>query len=188
MVDREARNKMAELLRHFASGQITNQELCDFELTGKDDTVHALDAIIQTSFEAMYSKPYRAKGKHAFSREERRYIARIILFLQTDHDYEYERGALGLASDLQFLIFLLSGATTLYWIAYSPSFFCFLIKLLLAIVGYYSANRLLHYIIEKCRQIKDNAVNDGDESVWPFFRRFDYEEALKHPRFLCGNR
>ena len=28
---------------------------------------------------------------------------------------------------------------------------------------------------------------DGDESVWPFFSRSEYEEALKHPVFLNGS-
>lgn len=27
----------------------------------------------------------------------------------------------------------------------------------------------------------------GDESVWPFYSRSEYEEALKHPVFLNGN-
>ncbi len=35
-------------------------------------------------------------------------------------------------------------------------------------------------------QLWDAWRSAGDHNVWPFYRRADYEEAIRHPRFLVG--
>ena len=91
MVDRAARNRMAELLRHLITGKLTNDEY--------DNAWHELmpcadDAVVWLHVNGawfLYSdvREHRLVGRYAPTAETRRLIARAVLFLKTDHDYEW---------------------------------------------------------------------------------------------------
>lgn len=46
--------------------------------------------------------------------------------------------------------------------------------------------RLLSFGLFGKREHENPEEAKGDEDIWPFFRREDFEEALKHPRLLTG--
>ncbi|HLK57465.1 MAG TPA: hypothetical protein VKU00_12940 [Chthonomonadaceae bacterium] len=80
MVDRAARDAYAQLLRHFASGVITNDEYDDRFFQIHDDTS---DPALWCIWEAVWPcycdlRTYRLRGKHTLSPETRRVIARAI--------------------------------------------------------------------------------------------------------------
>lgn len=92
MIDRESRRTVCELLRHLAAGQISNDQFED-RLPGRSDD----PAIFEIRHQAwlLYSdlREYRFVGKNRLSAEHRRAIARWILFLQSDLEYEWPRPA-----------------------------------------------------------------------------------------------
>ena len=89
MVDRKARNKFAELLRHFASGQITNGELegqiplPSKNLAIKEIRWFAACPLYEDIDEHTFTEEY------SLSDDERREIAKCILFLKTDQEYQW---------------------------------------------------------------------------------------------------
>ncbi|WP_213999725.1 hypothetical protein [Arsukibacterium sp.] len=88
MIDREARNRLAELIRALASGRITNDEFEDALPLSEDN---AVKEVFHHGAWCLYSdmKEYRLKGKDALSTEERSLVARWILFLKSDYEYEW---------------------------------------------------------------------------------------------------
>ena len=46
--------------------------------------------------------------------------------------------------------------------------------------------RLLTFGLFGKRAADDSDERTGDDEVWPFFRKEDYDEALKQPKFLSG--
>lgn len=93
MVDRVARDKFAELLRHFAAGNLTNDEYEDaahgiFE--GADRKDRALWAIFsRTWFFYDDTREHRLRDNHALTDEGQHAVARCILFLHSDLEYEW---------------------------------------------------------------------------------------------------
>jgi hypothetical protein len=157
---------MAELLRHFAAGRITNLEFCAALPTiSRDRSFNALAN--QAHFEFEFGR-YRLGYPEPLSEEDRRTLARWAMFLYTDLDYQYDRhvgwsclsgiGASGIA-------YLLVGLLVDCWIP----------QLLVALMAGIGTTRAVASL-----------GSQGDEEVWPFFRREDYKKALKHPKLLCG--
>lgn len=106
MVDRKARDEFAELLRHLATGQITNDE---FEnrapLSSKDP---AMFEIWWLAAWPLYDdfKEHTLTEEHSVSDEERREIAKCVLFLKTDQEYQWPRHSTlkQLLMDLKWLV------------------------------------------------------------------------------------
>ena len=89
MVDREARNKLGELLRHLASGQITNDQF-------EDAVPHSPDVaidVIQKQAWMLYGDLYEHKlvGRHAVLESDKSIVARFILFLNAELEYEWPK-------------------------------------------------------------------------------------------------
>ncbi|HEX8912074.1 MAG TPA: hypothetical protein VF796_06915 [Humisphaera sp.] len=93
MVDRVARDKFAELLRHFAAGNLTNDEYEDAAHLILKDADRA-----DRSLWAIYSRVWyfyddtrvhRLRDKHALTDEGRGAVARWVLFLHSDLEYEW---------------------------------------------------------------------------------------------------
>ena len=110
MIDRCARNKLAELLRHLVSGQLTNYQFDDAVdaagIVKSDDA--AIGAIRRQAWQ-LYSdlREHRLTGRDAVSESGRRIVARSILFLHSDLDYEWPRHPLeGLTRLLSHLLSL----------------------------------------------------------------------------------
>lgn len=89
MVDRDARDKMALLLRRLVAGRITNDEFEDNRPLSCTDP--AVEEIYHRGVWGFYSDLYehRLVGRARLPREARREIARFILFLKSDLDYEW---------------------------------------------------------------------------------------------------
>jgi len=85
MVDREARNKMAELLRHFVARQITDSEL-DLNLPHSkiDHTAQRIADVLEINYERLWGRPQHI-GQ--LSENERRQLARVAAYLYTDLEW-----------------------------------------------------------------------------------------------------
>jgi len=88
MVDRQARNKLAEGLRHLTSGQITNYAFEDCVVRTKDKVVNEIEQrLVWPRYDDMHE--HRLAGNFAITDGTRRDFARAILFLKTNLDYEW---------------------------------------------------------------------------------------------------
>jgi hypothetical protein len=94
MIDRDARNKLAETLRHLLSGQITNDQFETAALIESDDPI--IDAVVDQAW-FLYSDWYEHKltGSHALSKSDRQTVSQFILFLHSELEYEWPRHPLG---------------------------------------------------------------------------------------------
>jgi hypothetical protein len=94
MINRNSRNKFAELLMSLASGQITNDEFEDRLLQEVDLADHALMGIFHNGAWGLYSdtREYRLQDSDALTSEERQYVAKLVLFLKSDYEYEWPVG------------------------------------------------------------------------------------------------
>lgn len=90
MVDHAARKEFAELLRHFIAGRITNLE---FDQRGEDltETEDAALRFIYRQVWYLYDdfSEHRMVGDHKIDKAGRHEIARWILFLQNDLEYQW---------------------------------------------------------------------------------------------------
>jgi hypothetical protein len=150
MIDREARDILAENYRHLITGLITNDEFKDRLKRSKD---FATDEIYFRGAWPLYDDLHEHKltGEWAITEEGKPIAARFILFLKTDLEYEWPRK---------------TGA---------KAFFC-------ALLGVCSLGAIT--IIRKAVTATGER---GDKEVWPFYRRSDYEAALKEPPYLRQN-
>ncbi|MCK4871635.1 MAG: hypothetical protein KAS72_02810 [Phycisphaerales bacterium] len=85
MIHRESRDKLAEALRHYVSGQITNDDLDDIELDTRDRGAVAVQGMAWHLYDDL--EQHKATGRHAISRDGRREISRWIAFLYSDQEY-----------------------------------------------------------------------------------------------------
>lgn len=94
------RREFAELLRHFGSGRLTNDEMMDalhrldqrhrtFGGYTGDAGVAELDSEIDGVCDS--TSTFRLTGRNALNRQSRRYLARLILFLHTDQPYRVQQ-------------------------------------------------------------------------------------------------
>lgn len=89
MIDRAARNNLAESLRHFVSGQITNDEFMERGSNSKDPAVNAVSHMTWQFYDDL--KEHYLKGEYRIPDEHRKDIARWILFLYSDQKYEWPK-------------------------------------------------------------------------------------------------
>lgn len=86
MIDRISRDRLAEQIRHLVAGVITNYEYEDRIVTGsRDPAVGEIYWVIWQLYDDLHE--HRLTG--TISKEDRRVIARLILFLKSDLEYEY---------------------------------------------------------------------------------------------------
>ena len=90
MIDRAARSDLAERIRQLVAGQITNDEFED--RTNPRSLDRAVEAVRDGAW-GLYSdtREYRLVGKYPLNLEARHAVARWIVFLQTDLEYEWPR-------------------------------------------------------------------------------------------------
>ena len=145
MTDKRDREKLAEALRHLATGQISNREYEDrTEFRSSDIAVRE----IWRAAWGMYSdvRTYRLTGKDALTADTKEAVARCILFLHSDLPWEWPTRSFS-----EILLFAVAGLCTFGLLA---------------------------------RRDRRRYRAAGDFAVWPFFRRSDYEAALRAPRLL----
>ena len=88
MIDRTARNKLAELIRSLSNGLISNDEFESSVPESDDLAVRSLDYY---GAWCLYSdfKEYKLRGKNALSKSDKLEVAHWVLFLKSDIEYDW---------------------------------------------------------------------------------------------------
>lgn len=178
MVDKERRRKLAFHLRQLSVGLATND---DFEEAVMEDVSDGWtpenyyrserakgdsdDPIIKPMLELCWglyddTRNHRLVGSDELTKEALKIIARCILFLLSDKEYEWP-----------------------YFNTNNPLLRFSLKDLILSVLtlGHHYRNKREEHIISYYEWQKT-----GDYNVWPFFRQSDYEAALNLQPFLSG--
>ena len=89
MVDRASRRQLAELLRHFVVGHITNDEFETRSPRRSDDP--AVRQVLNEGAWFLYDdlNEHRLTGRYKLSPREQENVARWVLFLERDLEYEW---------------------------------------------------------------------------------------------------
>lgn len=176
MIDHERRKKLAFHLRQLSVGLTSND---DFEEALMDDVTHGWlpeqyyrskeaefdDPIIQPMLELCWglyddTRNHKLVRSDALSEQAVKIIARCILFLHSDKEYEWQ-----------------------YFNTNNPILRFSLADIILSILtlGHHYRNKREKHIISYYEWQKT-----GDYEVWPFLRKHDYDEQLKNHPFLAG--
>lgn len=194
MIDRPARDRLAQLLRHVVSGQMSMEAFSDeaeqFAETTRDAGVLAVSEAVW----ALHSDaPFRPTGLGGGLRPSlalRRRLAIAALFLYTDADYEWpEIRRQGQSMDFLLLLacatFIIAGFVLLIpttvvspWWGIEAGI-CFLDALLLYAFSHWRAARCHANWVAAQRRM-------ASHGPWPFRRRSDFREARCRPRLLGG--
>lgn len=173
MVDRIARDKYAELLRHFAAGLMTNREYEDRYAAivrfTNDEALRAAFWCVWFTYDDLHE--HRMTGRHRLGRPARREMAKIVLFLNTRTEYQWPASR---GHALMQVCFLALAGFALYWSAD---------------LRWYGLPLLIESIIAIA--ITDYAwrrtwKRSGDDDAWPFLHASELNEARRHPRSLSG--
>ena len=161
MIDREARDEFAELVRHLANGRVSEKQF--------DEAVESLPSSGKDPvFEVLIEEIYEIEAV------PRREVARWILFLQSDMEYSWPKtlwdGSVFLVT--AFLVVLL---------------FALFPETPIILRGSIAALLVTAWLKYECWQ-GERWKKSGDFEVWPFLYQADFEEARRHPRLLNGGR
>lgn len=148
MIDRQARDKLAEEIRHFVECFTDNFEFDDvaLKINTKDRGVNEVYRAVWQTYDDLTR--HKMDGKYALTEAQMATVKRAILFLKSDFEYKWPNWPL-----------------------------------------YYMISRPLLWLISLgslTKRLDQYFHGNGDEDVWPFFSREDYEKALKFPRYLAG--
>ena len=102
MIDRASRNKLAETLRQYVSGRITNDTLDDLDINNEDYGVQAVKDAAWFLYDDLYE--HKAVGRNRIKKDDRHEISKWIVFLQSDEEYLWPKPSIfkGLISILTF--------------------------------------------------------------------------------------
>lgn len=89
MIDRTSRDKLAETLRQYVSGRVTNDTLDDLKINNKDHGVEAIKEASWFLYDDLYE--HKAVGKNRIEKENRNEVSKWIIFLQSDEEYLWPR-------------------------------------------------------------------------------------------------
>lgn len=174
MVDIERRRKLALHLRHLSIGVISND---DFEESLMNDVTNGWlpeqyykseeakfdDKIVQPMLELCWglyddNRNHKLRGSDKLPEQSLKIIARCVLFLHADKEYEWP-----------------------YFDTKSPLVKFSLGEVILTILFFG------HYYRD-IRKQQEKAFEEfqklGDFEIWPFINQNDYDEQLKHQPFL----
>lgn len=101
MIDRVSRDKLALVIRRFATGKITNFEFENamFKINQNHrDSAICQDNAIECIVDYMWRfyddlREYKAINRDKFNKDVKKHIAKIILFLQSDFEYVYPKSS-----------------------------------------------------------------------------------------------
>ena len=177
MIDRERRRKIALHLRHYLAGLITNDDYESQAYGGaKSDDPVIRAMYLESWFLQDDMKCHKLTGSYKPTTEQFKYMARIILFLHSDCEYEWPKidpwsyqtafYLILLSLPLAFLLVAHLGIYTLLIILASVLYFLFTI--LKGQWEFYKFNKV------------------GDYDYWPFISKEQYEAQLTKQPFLTG--
>ena len=91
MVDRQARDILAEAIRHFVSRLSTNYRFDDvaFDLSTKDRGVLEIREQIWCLYDDLHE--HKLDGEYALNDQQREIIHRIVMFLKSDTEYPWPK-------------------------------------------------------------------------------------------------
>jgi hypothetical protein len=119
VIDRNARDAYAELLRHFASGRMTNREYEDetdrIVLPGNTGDLALREIWLWTWQLYDDVRTHELTGRWALAADDRKCLARAVIFLYTDVEYEWPKTKLFAGCLMNLLTFGLWGM----WISHS---------------------------------------------------------------------
>jgi hypothetical protein len=184
MIDREARGQMAELLRHLGSGAITidyfddhaksiARRSQDLGVCNVDEWAWYLYAEVNCS---------RFRGRYRLPDDFRDDLARCVVFLHSDCEYEWPRESYWLEMLIDCLSFIvaLAGIVTIgFGLADSR---LYVIPLALFGVCWW----LFRLSRARAREVVRRRDQLGDYEAWPFLRNDDLAAARAKPRLLAG--
>jgi hypothetical protein len=193
VVDRSARDQLAELVRHLVTGQIDTayfamraEELAE---TSQDHGVWAVyGAAAGLRDEDLW--PVRYRGSNRLSADTRRRMAIAALYLYSDVDYEWPPSSGPRGGCLDSLLCFACG-TLLFagvmLLAASFVWFWLLLASLRCFVSAFLVWGLSQRLVAKYKaQWEEEQNRIGDYDVWPFLTQMDFEVARQRPRLLCG--
>ncbi len=162
MIDRPSRDRLAELIRHLVSGRISNDEFEDALPLGSRDP--AVWEVFRNGAWCLYGdlEEHRLVGRRRLGRKTRREVARWIVFLKSEHEYEWPASRDPVAG----------------WLA------------LAHLVSWQSPVGLLVHLLAGwawARWRWRRWRRSGDPAVWPFVRASDLEAARAAPSYLAGS-
>ena len=85
MIDRKSRDKLAENLRQYVSGRITNDTLDDLDINNEDYGVKVIKDASWLLYDDLYE--HKAVGKNRIEKDNRHEVPKWIVFLQSDEEY-----------------------------------------------------------------------------------------------------
>ncbi|MCX5635581.1 MAG: hypothetical protein NTW55_07075 [Planctomycetota bacterium] len=179
MIDKVRREKLALHLRQYVSCRFNNQQLEDRIANDVSDgwlpeqyyrsKNTDCDSVIMPMLEHIWclyddTRFHRARKKYAIKGEVREQVARWILFLHSDLEYQWPL--------LRF---------TDYWFYNNIKFS----RWLRYINPFYNRVKVR---IDKAKQEWENFQKVGDFNYWPFINKDTFEAELKRPPYLNGKR
>ena len=87
VIDRNARNALAELLHQFVAGRVTNDEFVERQPDSKDQAVLEIESEAWFLYDDI--RVHRLTGKWKLDRKTRGQVATWIMFLKTGLPYEW---------------------------------------------------------------------------------------------------
>jgi len=180
MIDKERRKKLAYHLRQLSVGQITNggfengimKDVTDGwrpEQYYRAKTAKYDDAAIVPMLETCWSlyddtRQHKLVGRDKLHDESLKTIARCILFLRSDLEYEWP-----------------------HFYMLNPIFkFSILKTFILLAINILTLGRWMRQYRKKEVAAFEEFKKLGDFEYWPFFRKIDYEMQLSRQPFLNG--
>jgi len=193
MIDREHRDRLAELIRHLANGRITTGEFDDFHMIvdSEDPAVSALSTAAWGLYDDVWPAwAYRLRGRHKLPPGIRHEAALWAVFLYSDTEYEWPDDLYSPPGGDCLLILL---CALLIPAGVFLSMFSVLSSRLpvLGVACLFLATCIYSYsqrLDKRARERWITAQNEvGDYDVWPFLHTSDFQEARKHPKLLAGS-
>ncbi|SRR6266851_1779550 len=90
MIDREARSRAAETIRHYVCGVITNKEFeRRYPDSKSDPIIRTLDDSLWATYEDISG--HKLAGRNGVPKDLKERIARWLVFLYSDREYEWPR-------------------------------------------------------------------------------------------------
>jgi hypothetical protein len=153
MVDREARQRAAEVIRVFRNGKLNNDAFhAEFGLLvrSRDRALRAIESMLWSVSD--HSRVHTLEGNDALNREGHALFDRCLLFLQSDLEYEWPQDRFDRTwGCIPHLHVLTLGLTWLY----------------------------TRWKVRRNERFYAEVRSSGDFDVWPFFRRADLEGVLR---------